>query len=197
MKGLQWNYMEGSGVMKGKSYQILVAAWITMLIAQSEKSAITQQIMSGFWWNFQPHSAMTQGTIDNWRNVWSALDHHADSPNRKPGQYGGNELPWRRCDKYFFPLLTIILQYWGSSGQLEAGMQGDWLLSIHQEHNPLTFVKFLDVSELQGEHTHRIKFLFITIQIYIHSNTDIFGVRAFRVFQASIIAVAAMENLES
>ena len=26
---------------------------------------------------------------------WGDLDHHANSPNRESGQYGGNELFWR------------------------------------------------------------------------------------------------------
>ena len=69
-------------------------------------------------------------------------------------------LGWSGCDKYFIPLLTIILQYGGGSGQLVAGMQGDWLLSIRQEQNPLTFIKFLDLSELQ-EDTHIVLTFFV------------------------------------
>ena len=32
---------------------------------------------------------------------WGDVDHHADSPNRESGQYGGNERPWpRRWERF-------------------------------------------------------------------------------------------------
>ena len=48
--------------------------------------AITEQIMSGFWWNFQDSFVMIYGTIDY--NFLSDLDHHADSTNCKSGNTG-------------------------------------------------------------------------------------------------------------
>ena len=42
-------------------------------------------------------------------NLWTTYDHHAHSPNLESGQYGGNNLPWRRsalseytCDMRLF-----------------------------------------------------------------------------------------------
>ena len=43
---------------------------------------ITQQIMSGFWWNFQDSST---GVRNNWLNFGGGLDHYADSLNQESG----------------------------------------------------------------------------------------------------------------
>ena len=94
---LCWNFFVliffyGSEVTKGTSDEILVVIWITILTVQLEWLFLNKlwadcDEISGYLFN---------DTRNNLLNFWGDLDHHADSPNRLTGQYGGNELPWQR-----------------------------------------------------------------------------------------------------
>ena len=52
--------------------------------------------LTKLWADLEEVFRIALHTRNNRLNFGDDLDHHADSPNRKSKQYGGNELPWPR-----------------------------------------------------------------------------------------------------